>query len=175
MWASLSGEKLQNLFFSHTSQRAGIPSVEMIRLSHSYQPLLLRKRLILSLRLPGQQKVSRKKSFGWQCIWGRDLVNQSNTVWGDESWTAFCSPVAAAVGGLCAERLVKPARWPSKQHYTYGGSGGQQWAGWAALNYNVISLDTNSSLRALHGTDLLRRTVWAPAPVGALFSRWKSS
>ncbi len=84
------------------------------------------------------------------------------TGWGDESWTAFCGSAAAAVGGLWPERLVKSDRRPSKRHFTYRDGG-------------VISLATNSSLKALHRTDLSQRSVRAPAPVGASFLRWKSS
>ncbi len=47
------------------------------------------------------------------------------TGWGDESWTAFCGPAAAAVWGLWAERLAKSARRPSQRHFTYGGAGGR--------------------------------------------------
>jgi hypothetical protein len=48
-----------------------------------------------------------------------------HTGWGDESWTAFCGPANAAVGGLWAERLAKSARRPSKRHFTYGGASGR--------------------------------------------------
>jgi hypothetical protein len=36
-----------------------------------------------------------------------------------------------------------------------------------AVNYNIISLAANSSLKALRGTDLSRRSARPPAPVGA--------
>ncbi len=42
---------------------------------------------------------------------------------------------------------------------------------WAAVKYDVISLAANSSLKALRGTDLSRRSGWAPAPVGASLLR----
>jgi hypothetical protein len=32
------------------------------------------------------------------------LVTTKYTWWGDESWTAFCGPAAAAVEGLSVER-----------------------------------------------------------------------
>ncbi len=37
-------------------------------------------------------------------VWDNLLQWEANTGWGDESWTAFCGPAAAAVGGLRAER-----------------------------------------------------------------------
>ncbi len=36
------------------------------------------------------------------------------TGWGDESWTAFCWPATATIGGLWAEILTKSTRRPSK-------------------------------------------------------------
>jgi hypothetical protein len=89
--------------------------------------------------------------------------------WGDESWTALCGPAAAAVGGLWAETLLKSAGRPSKWRlYIWG------WR-WAAIHYCAISLATNSSLKALRGTDLSRRSSQAPVLVGASSLKWKSS
>ncbi len=43
------------------------------------------------------------------------------------------------------ERFIKSVRRLSKQHYISGGG--------SAVNYDVIALAANSSLRALRGTD----------------------
>jgi hypothetical protein len=46
---------------------------------------------------------------------------------------------------------------------------------WAAVSFHAVSLAPHSSLKALRGTDLLRRSARAPVPAGASFFRWKSS
>ncbi len=68
---------------------------------------------------------------------------------GDESWTAFCGPAAAAIGLLWAERLIKSARRLSTWHYTYGGGGEH-------LSITVLSP------RALHGTGLFTKIYAGP-------------